>query len=125
VRQSNSGLDKTAAGEWTGIALAMKESPLPGNYNSNGIVDSADYTVWRNGLGSIYTQADYVVWKAHFGETSGGGSAGASPSRAAVPEPASVLLIAFGAALVGSGWTRRWQGRGPNSSCDPGADVRS
>ena len=37
---------------------------LPGDYNHNGIVDAADYVVWRKGLGTTYTQADYDVWRA-------------------------------------------------------------
>jgi autotransporter-associated beta strand protein len=72
---------------------------LPGDFNGNGVVDAADYTVWRNGLGSIYTQADYNVWKTHFGETAGSGS-GAS-GNAAVPEPASALLLMGMLAILG------------------------
>ncbi len=69
---------------------------LLGDFNGNGVVDAADYTVWRNGLGSIYTLADYDVWKSHFGQSAGGGSMGASPSHAAVPEPASLWLAFVG-----------------------------
>ena len=43
----------------------------PGDYNLNGAVDAADYTVWRDGLGTTYTQADYDVWRANFGQTIG------------------------------------------------------
>ena len=65
---------------------------LHGDYNHNGIVDAADYVVWRNGLGTTYTQADYDVWRTHFGKPPGSGS-GASAS-VAVPEPStSVMLI--------------------------------
>jgi hypothetical protein len=71
---------------------------LAGDFNGNGVVDAADYTVWRDGLGSIYTQADYAVWTAHFGESLGSGSAGSSPSHAAVPEPASAMLLVLAAA---------------------------
>ncbi len=41
------------------------------------------------------TQADYDVWKTNFGMTagSGSGSAGASPSRGVVPEPATAVLL--------------------------------
>src|SRR5690606_16924003 len=31
---------------------------LTGDFNGDGIVDAADYTVWRDNLGSPYTQAD-------------------------------------------------------------------
>jgi hypothetical protein len=84
VRQSNSGLDKSAAGEWTGIALAMKESPLPGDYNSNGVVDAADYTVWRDNLGR--SAGGGLVFTAR------GDSPGANY---AVPEPSTFALAAF------------------------------
>jgi len=70
---------------------------LTGDYNHNGTVDAADYTVWRDGLGGAFVAADYDVWKAHFGETMGSGS---SLSAAAVPEPTTMALILAGLALV-------------------------
>jgi hypothetical protein len=54
---------------------------LPGDYNGNDVVDAADYTVWRNTLGStidlradgngngVIDQGDYGVWTANFGRT--------------------------------------------------------
>jgi hypothetical protein len=58
----------------------------PGDYNHDGTVDAADYVVWRDGLGTNYTQADYGVWRANFGATS-------TPNPAAgVPEPTSVAI---------------------------------
>jgi hypothetical protein len=74
-------------------------SQLAGDYNADGVVDAADYVVWRHGLGTTYTQADYDVWRAHFGQSAGSGAAGyplgASPAplSAEVPEPAVVLII--------------------------------
>src|SRR5262249_33786791 len=50
------------------------EVTAPGDFNHDGKVDMADYTLWRSGLGTIYTQADYDAWRAHFGQTVGGGS---------------------------------------------------
>jgi hypothetical protein len=67
--------------------------PFPGNYNGNSTVDAADYVVWREGLGSIYTQADYDVWRANFGRSAGGG-AGEIVSSLAIPEPPPSILIA-------------------------------
>lgn len=70
---------------------------LTGDYNANGVVDTADYTVWRDTLGSTadlqadgdgsgtIDAADYVVWKENFGMTSGGVGSAAG----AVPEPAT------------------------------------
>ncbi len=64
---------------------------LVGDYNHNGIVDAADYVVWRNGLGTTYTQNDYNVWRAHFGQTAGDG-VGAGTS-AVVPEPTTMVML--------------------------------
>ena len=85
---------------------------LDGDFNDDGIVNAADYTVWRNNLGStkllpndpspgMVTQDDYETWKANFGETASSGS-GAS-ANAAVPEPATSLLLILAAA----GWRSR------------------
>ena len=61
----------------------------PGDYDGNGVVDAADYVVWRKGLGTIYTQNDYSVWRTHFGQTVGSGAM----ANAAVPEPATLILL--------------------------------
>ena len=59
-------------------------TPIPGDYNNDGIVDAADYTVWRDSLGQngtglaadgdgdgSITQLDYNIWKSNFGDHSG------------------------------------------------------
>ncbi len=86
---------------------------LAGDYNFNGQVDAADYTIWRNSLGEsgIGLSADgngdrqvdaddYAIWKTHFGESVGPGSGGQAglPPQAfeAVPEPRSGILFFFG-----------------------------
>ncbi len=78
---------------------------LQGDYNQNGVVDAADYVVWRKGLGTIYTQNDYDVWCAHFGLSAGGG-AGTSVNDVAIPEPAALLQLVLVAAAM-STWRRR------------------
>jgi hypothetical protein len=82
---------------------------MPGDFNSDGLVDAADYTVWRNAQsgpvsaghpadgnfdGSV-NSADYDLWKANFGTSIGGGAMDASPG--VVPEPNTVafVLMAF------------------------------
>ena len=100
------------------VELMMKESGiapkltlfldnrLEGDFDSNGVVDAADYVVWRRSMGKLgtglaadanrdnsVTAADYDIWRANFGRTSG---AGASVS-AAVPEPAAVTLLLIAA----------------------------
>jgi hypothetical protein len=90
--------DLDAAG-LTDIGWTVVAPPgLDGDYNGNGIVDAADYTVWRDGLGTVYTASDYTVWKANFGKTSFGSGALAPIS---VPEPAALTLLALGGLL---GW---------------------
>lgn len=69
---------------------------LGGDFNVDGTVNLADYTVWRNNLGGLYTQSDYMVWKNNFGATSANLRAG-SP---AVPEPCSVALLGLGCLLA-------------------------
>lgn len=71
---------------------------LQGDFNGDNSVNAADYTVWRNGLGSTYTPADYDLWKSHFGEHSPG--AGGISGLSAVPEPATLLLAVL--TLLGS-----------------------
>jgi hypothetical protein len=77
--------------------------PVTGDYNANGVVDAADYVVWRktlgqtvaglpadgDGSGTIDT-GDFDVWKAHFGNTAG---SGAALDPAAIPEPISRMLF--------------------------------
>ncbi len=67
---------------------------LPGDFNSDGKVDSADYTVWRDGLGANYTQEDYETWAENYGASAN------SSNAKATPEPVSAGM-AFFAALVG------------------------
>jgi hypothetical protein len=88
-------------------------SDLPGDYNDDGVVDAADYVVWRDNLGQsvllpndpssgVVTQDDYGVWRANFGSTLRSGFGAAVTT---VPEPVTVLLIAM--ALLMSSVTRR------------------
>lgn len=85
---------------------------LFGDYNQNGRVDAADYTVWRDKLGAaslpnenpaqspgIVDSADYQVWKSNFGQGTGGAAA------TAVPEPTALaitLVTVCGWALITS-----------------------
>jgi len=83
---------------------------LPGDYNQDGAVNAADYTVWRNRLGTTVargtaadgngdgriTADDYPVWKLQYGETEEG--SGASSNQ--VPEPTAATLAAFLIAML-------------------------
>jgi hypothetical protein len=86
---------------------------LTADYNHNGVVDMADYVLWRNTLNQNVTpgsgadgngngvvdQADYGVWRANFGNGGGPGAGSGSVSTSAVPEPVSALLLAIGAVV--------------------------
>lgn len=96
------------------VSLLRAAAAVAGDYNGNGIVDAADYTVWRDTLGSttdlrangddtgasagVIDDADYVFWKTNFGSIGGGGAAVSS----AVPEPTALLLVILGATLTGA-----------------------
>lgn len=63
---------------------SMPELGLPGDFNSDGVVNAADYVVWRktnNGDLTAYNQ-----WHANFGRT----AAGSGGQSSNVPEPATI-----------------------------------
>ena len=64
---------------------------LPGDFSLDGLVDAADYVVWRDGLGTDYTVYDYDIWKSHFGRSSSGSLTNVS-NVAAVPEPTDCVM---------------------------------
>lgn len=72
---------------------------LPGDFNADGVVDAADYTVWRDGFGSSYDVDDYATWKDHYGMSVGGAGSNRS-ALAAVPEPGGVAFLAAAALLT-------------------------
>ena len=68
---------------------------LPGDYNDDGVVDAADYVVWRKGLATTFLQSDYEVWRDHFGQNLNSGSATMGASN--VPEPQISMLLMLSA----------------------------
>jgi fibronectin-binding autotransporter adhesin len=88
---------------------------VAGDYNENGVVDAADYVLWRNSVGpgslpneggispGVIDTADYSFWRSRFGATSGAASGVGSN---AVPEPNGALVIAE-LLVVLSGFARR------------------
>jgi hypothetical protein len=69
--------------------------PLLGDYNFNGVVDAADYVLWRKGIGTTYTQTDYGVWRDHFGQTAGSGLSVGLISAVPEPDPPVLLMLAM------------------------------
>ncbi len=72
----------------------------PGDHNGDGVVDAADYALWRSNPGAYDGSQGYTDWVNNFGAP----GAGAGPSLAvqAVPEPRTLVgaAIALGALLV-------------------------
>lgn len=88
-------------GPFTGLDVGMGEAPgLEGDHNADGVVDAADYVMWRKNPGDFGGDpGGYDAWVANFGEGGAGSGGGA------VPEPASLMLVAIG--LVAFGFRRR------------------
>jgi hypothetical protein len=84
-------------GEWSGIALAVKESPLPGDFDLDSDVDGIDFLKWQRGESPVPLSAsDLADWQANYG------ASGSSASAAAVPETGTLVLCAMSVlALVG------------------------
>jgi fibronectin-binding autotransporter adhesin len=110
------GLSWDTSQFYTNGVLSIVAPGLAGDYNKNGIVDAADYVVWRKTLGQTgaglaadgnannqIDQGDFDIWRAHFGQTAGSGSgataglsssaSGATGSASAVPEPSGIMLL--------------------------------
>jgi hypothetical protein len=101
---------RTSGGAFVDAAVQyVTSAAVAGDYNNNGIVDAADYVIWRKRLGpgslpneggispGVVDTADYNFWRSRFGATSGSGSA---LGESAVPEPGT-LLLCLGSAIVG------------------------
>jgi hypothetical protein len=83
------GLFNTADPQDLVFEFVLANVNVAGDYNGNGIVDAADYTVWRDHLGQTFqlpnevadttpgmvTADDYAAWVARFGSSTGAGDA--------------------------------------------------
>jgi hypothetical protein len=123
---NRAAFDQVVAPGWVSVVAPSN----PGDYNLDGTVNAADYTVWRNSLGqevSKYSGADgdgsgvidagdYGVWKMNFGNTTPPGAGSASVllavaadervDNATAPDPVSAVARMAGFALFdGNGET--------------------
>lgn len=88
-------------------------TPIPtGDYNHNGVVDAADYVVWRDTLTQTVSPAgsgadgdssgtidagDFNFWRINFSNPAGSGLGAAN-----VPEPITLALFPLGLSLLAS-----------------------
>jgi hypothetical protein len=93
----------------------------PGDYNRDGIVDAADYLVWRDSQGvagpglvadgnrdGVVDSSDYLVWRTHFGNSPASLQSGTgADSQQPVPEAPAAVLIALSAITWPWKWTCR------------------
>jgi formylglycine-generating enzyme len=85
--QSFNTLDQGAAPLSDNIGFRVARD-LTGDYNGDGMVDAADYTVWRDQLGTVYAPPDYNPWQIRFGTMPTPAAVSGSP----VPEPSAILI---------------------------------
>lgn len=94
----------TAMGSVVALGEVTVTLGTPGDYNDNGIIDTADYTVWRDTLGQTgaslaadgngngqVDNGDYLIWRDNYGSSASASTASAS----AIPEPATMSLLLF------------------------------
>ncbi len=69
---------------------------LPGDFNSDGKVDSADYVAWRKTDGTL---AGYTSWRSNFGRIAGGAGSEIASDTSIIPEPAAAALVVIGSVV--------------------------
>lgn len=103
-----------AAGTGNDIAVTVASVALIGDYNADGFVDAADYSVWRDAVGTsgvayagadgngdgVVDEGDHAVWADHYGA-----SLEVAVAQA-VPEPAGIVLALM--ALIANSRHRFW-----------------
>jgi hypothetical protein len=95
----------------------LAAAAIAGDFNGDGVVNTADYAMWRSSLGNIVTPGtkadgngdgvidagDYIFWRK---QMSAAGNA-SSLSGAAIPEPAATVLMLAAGAIDASMLKRR------------------
>jgi hypothetical protein len=99
----------------TGSLNLPPPASTTGDYNANGVVDAADYTIWRDTLGQsaappgsgadgdadgTIDPGDYDFWRSRFGDAVPGAAASAATATSAVPESATIASFAMAFAAI-------------------------
>ncbi|MEM9913868.1 MAG: hypothetical protein AAF911_02790 [Planctomycetota bacterium] len=114
-------IDTESASIFSGINMLMNRagtlaspSLLLGDYNRDGSVNAADYTIWADNFGSMVSldadgndngvidAADYTIWADNFGQT-----AGSLAPLHTIPEPTSIVVVTLVALSIRSSRARR------------------
>jgi hypothetical protein len=92
------------------IAGAQYVYGIRGDYDGTGVVDAADYVVWRGTLDSttdlaadgnlnhVVDSGDFGIWRANFGNAKIASGSGTATS-AVIPEPGAIELLMIGLAI--------------------------
>jgi hypothetical protein len=78
-----------------------------GDFNDDGVVDAADYVVWRYGLGTQFSEDDYDIWRADFGRVIDSGTNNPLAQGSAIPEPVTLANLLLVMALGATSWLNR------------------
>jgi beta-glucanase (GH16 family) len=91
------------------VRVWQPQTGTPGDYNSDGVVDAADFTIWRDSLGhsgidlpadgsgnGSVGPEDYQLWRENFG---GDFTPAAAATSQNVPEPSAPLSLSVGLAF--------------------------
>jgi hypothetical protein len=105
----------TATGQPVAIPNLIN-APIPGDYNNDSVVNAADYDLWKSELGSlthlaadgsgngIVDTADFVVWRNFF---TGGSGSGSSLGGGGVPEPTAACFFLIAVYTAAAAFPRR------------------
>lgn len=109
------------ANDLTFCILQTDQSPVAvttqyavaGDYNSDNVVNTLDYALWRQNFGSttnltadgnlngVVDAADYTIWRNNLGQVLPGSGSNIGLSFGnAIPEPSSAVLLLVGAATL-------------------------
>ena len=104
----------SAGGSDFSFSFTQPAAPvLPGDYNGNGVVDAADYVVFRknqgssnalpnDAIGGLIGQPHYDQWRAHFGQSLVPAAASSTSLIAAAAMPATTVDVALATASLES-----------------------